>query len=75
MSEGSETKPGRRVPTPQMLTCYRLNCERLLTELARGVTSRSQLNTIRAYYHIVRSMEEAYELGQPPLSISLDGRY
>lgn len=70
----SDDTGARRAPTAEMLTCYRLNCERLLTELARGMNTRSQLNTIRAYYHIVRSMEKAYDLGKLPLSVNLDAK-
>jgi hypothetical protein len=44
------------------LTCYLHNRLRLMAELARRPRDQHTLNNIRAYLHIVRSMEERYDL-------------
>jgi hypothetical protein len=48
--------------TAAILTTYIHNRIRLMAELAKQPRDRSTLNSIRAYLHIVRSLEDNYDL-------------
>ncbi len=52
----------RKQPSLQILQAYRDNRRRLLIELAKEPKDRWIRNNIRAYQHIIRWMEEEYEL-------------
>jgi len=60
--EGGTTVQRKR-PSTQILEIYRLNRERLNTELQKPEKDRLALNNIHAYRHIVQSMEQVYDLG------------
>ena len=53
----------RKRPSTQILEIYRLNKERLNSELQKPEKDRLALNNIQAYRHIVQSMEQVYDLG------------
>ena len=52
----------RKKPTLEVLQAYRDNKRRLLLELAKETKDRWVRNNIRAYQHIIRWLEEEYEL-------------
>ncbi len=52
----------KRKASPRILEIYRINKERLASELQKDVKDRATHNSIAAFSHIVRHMEEVYEL-------------
>jgi len=66
-------RQGKRAPSPDILACYRSNRERLLMELAKDRRDTSTVNNIRAFYHIVKALEENYELTAVPLPAQVAG--
>lgn len=63
------TQPAQALPLPAKLkataaviTTYLHNRIRLMAELAKKPRDQQVVNTIRAYLHIVRSLEERYDL-------------
>jgi len=56
------SKGPRKKPTLQILQAYRDNKRRLLLEMAKEEQDRWTRNNIRAYQHIIRWLEEEYEL-------------
>ena len=58
--------PGERrrkqAPSAEIVKAYKDNKKRLLVELARQPKDRWIRNNIRAYQHIIRWMEEHYDL-------------
>lgn len=52
----------RKQPSIQILRAYRDNKRRLLIELAKEPKDRWIRNNIHAYQHIIRWMEEEYDL-------------
>jgi hypothetical protein len=53
----------KKRPTPQIVEVYRLNKERLTSELQKPDKDRLSLNNIQAYRHIIQCMEDVYDLG------------
>ncbi len=52
----------KKKPTAQIVQAYRDNKRRLLMELAKEPRDRWIRNNINAYQHIIRWLEEEYEL-------------
>lgn len=52
----------KKKPSAQIVDIYRSNKERLNLELQKTDRSRTTMNTIQAYRHIVSSLEQIYEL-------------
>lgn len=58
----SHEAPVKAKADAAILTTYLHNRIRLMQELTRKPRTQSVLNNIRAYLHIVRSLEERYDL-------------
>lgn len=54
--------PTKLKATAAVITTYLHNRIRLMAELAKKPRDQHVVNTIRAYLHIVRSLEERYDL-------------
>ena len=52
----------RKSPSAEVIQAYRDNKRRLLMELSKEVKDRWTRNNIQAYQHIIRWLEEEYEL-------------
>ncbi len=57
----------KKKPSAQILEIYRHNKARLQGEEQKTVKDRTVVNNIAAYTHIVRSMEELYDLPDTPV--------
>ena len=65
MQQAMQREPEERAKlraTAAILTTYLHNRIRLLHELKRRPRDTQVVNTIRAYLHILRSLEEKYDL-------------
>jgi hypothetical protein len=58
----AQVAPAKAKATAAIITTYLHNRIRLTAELAKKPRDQQVLNSIRAYLHIVRSLEERYDL-------------
>ena len=71
MQQAQAVVPARRKASTAIITTYLHNRIRLAAELAKKPRDQHTLNAIRAYLHIVRSLEECYDLS--PVLVQQEG--
>jgi hypothetical protein len=59
---GREPSLNKKQPCEQIIAIYKSNCERLSSEVSKLRTDKLTKNNIAAYTHIIKSLEEEYDL-------------